>query len=971
MDREMQTAVMEADRATRDGDLIYLKDKRMVRDSVQQAATSQIGKCNLNDLKCLYLNARSLKNKFLEFEAAVINGSYDIVGITETWFGEEDGDEYIIEGYKLFRRDRLNRRGGGVALYVKENLNVQEITEIGQVLSCEDIWVRLIGEHETGLNIGVCYRPPALDSTLNEMLFERIRQSCRLGKTLIMGDFNYPAIDWDLVKAQGREEVEFLDVVNDNFMLQYVNKPTRGNAILDLVLCNDPDRIGSVEVMEPLGTSDHSIVSFVVSWHVSNLPSKSKIFYFRRANFDRMRSYLSEINWTTLLDCTSVNEMWRRFKEVLLDAQIKFIPKVCKSKFKKRNLQWMTAAIRRSLRKKRNLYKTYMKDRNENSKAEYCSMRAQVKKELRNAKRQYERHIAEGAKTNPKRFFQYCNRKRKAKVEIQCIKNKDGSLLYENRDIADTLNGYFVENFTTEETFIWPEDIVNAQNYLSEIVVGDKEVLEKLRKLKPSKAAGPDGLYPRVLKEVCEVISKPLSVIFKQSLETGEIPNDWKQGTIIPIYKKGDRTEPGNYRPVSLTCIICKILESIIKDKLELFLEHNNILKDSQHGFRKGRSCLTNLLEFFEEATRTYDQSRAYDIIYLDFQKAFDTVPHERLIFKLRSVGIVGGILKWIQRWLRDRTQRVVVGGISSEQGIVGSGVPQGSVLGPLLFLIYINDLDRGIENTLVKFADDTKLGGLANSLESTKVIQDDLDRLQIWADTWQMKFNVAKCKVLHVGNKNIRQEYFLGGLKLECSSQEKDLGVIVDQTLTGTSHCALAAKKANRMVGYIARSIEYKSKDVVLLLYNTLVRPHLEYCVQFWGPYFKKDIEALEKVQRRATKLIPGIKDEPYEERLRILNLFSLQKRRMRGDLIEVFKYLKGINKAQYASLLRPSSVSRTRGHKWKLVKGKFSTNIRKYFFSQRVISVWNRLPDHVVEAESLQVFKNRLDSVLDTIQT
>ncbi|KAJ8272753.1 hypothetical protein GJAV_G00093040 [Gymnothorax javanicus] len=285
-----------------------------------------------------------------------------------------------------------------------------------------------------------------------------------------------------------------------------------------------------------------------------------------------------------------------------------------------------------------------------------------------------------------------------------------------------------------------------ARDYFAEIEVRDNEVLDKLHKLKADKAAGPDGLYPRVLREVSEIIFKPLSAIIRRSSETGEIPNDWKQGNIIPIYKKGDRTEPGNYRPVSLTCIACKILESIIKDELELFLECNNILRDSQHGFRKGRSYLTNLLEFFEEATKTYDQSRAYDIIYLDFQKAFDKVPHKRLIFKMSSIGVTGGILEWILNWLQDRTQRVVVSGISSQLGMVRSGVPQGSVLGPLLFLIYLNDLDRNIESKLVKFADDMKLGGLANSLDSTKVIQEDLDRIQSWAEMWQMKFNSAKC---------------------------------------------------------------------------------------------------------------------------------------------------------------------------------------------------------------------------------
>lgn len=966
----MQTALMEADSVTCTIDDIFSKQQSILGGLEQRAHGKSKGKSIRDSLKCFYLNARSIKNKFSELEAIMISEGYDIVGITETWLSEEDGDEYNIEGYKLFRKDRCNRRGGGVALYVNENINVQEIPEIEHFLPCEDIWVRLIGKHETGLNVGVCYRPPALDSIVNEMLLKRITQACRGGGTIIIGDFNYPGIDWEMVKGQGKGEEEFLDVINDNFLVQYVNKPTREKAILDLVLCNDPDRISNVEVLEPLGTSDHSTVIFDVSWEVKKVSSKTKILNFRRANFDRMRSYLGKIEWETLLDCESVNEMWERFKGALLDSQCRFIPKVSKSKLKKQNPQWMTSAIRKNLREKRNLYKMYIKDNNENTKAEYCKMRAVVKKELRNARRLYERQIAEGAKTNPKRFFQYCSRKRKVKEEVKCIKNKYGSLLYDNKDIADTLNSYFVENFTSERVFIRPEGMSSAQDYLAEIEVRDNEVLEKLHKLKADKAAGPDGLYPRVLREVSEIIFKPLSAIYRRSLETGEIPNDWKQGSIVPIYKKGDRTEPGNYRPVSLTCIACKILESIIKDELESFLERNNILRDSQHGFRKGRSCLTNLLEFFEEATMTYDQSRAYDIIYLDFQKAFDTVPHKRLIFKMSSIGVTGGILEWIQNWLQDRTQRVVVSGISSELGMVGSGVPQGSVLGPLLFLVYINDLDWNIESKLVKFADDTKLGGLANSLESTDVIQDDLDRIQNWAEMWQMKFNVAKCKVVHVGNKNIRRDYFMGGLKLECAPHEKDLGVIVDQTLTGSSHCAVAVKKANRMLGYIAKSIEYKSKEVMLLLYNTLVRPHLEYCVQFWGPYFKKDVEALEKVQRRATKLIPGIKDESYEKRLKILNLFSLRKRRLRGDLIEVFKYVKGINKVNYVGFLRPSVVSRTRGHKWKLTKGKFSTDIRKYFFTQRVISMWNSLPDHIVEAETLGVFKSRLDLKLDTIE-
>lgn len=972
MGREVQTAQLEAAKSTCNGtntNTIFLKQNISNGGLGQRGVRETEKKGRHNSLNFLCLNARSIKNKFLELEAIIKTGGYDIVGITETWLGDEDGEEYNIEGYNLIRKDRSSKRGGGVAVYVKENLNVQEVPQSDQCMSSEDIWIKVIGEHEEGLNIGVCYRPPAADSSVNTMLIKNIRQACQAGETIIMGDFNYPNINWKLVTGQGKSEEEFLDVVNDLFLAQHVSQPTRGKSVLDLVLCNNSDRICNIEVMEPLGTSDHSMISFDVFWQIKRASSNSRIFNFRRANFKKMRAYLSNINWAQLLDCRTVNEKWGRFKEVILDAQCRFIPKVRKSKLKKRSPQWINKAIRKSLREKKMLYKIYKKDSTECNRAAYCKMRAKVKRELRLAKRLFERQLAEDAKCNPKRFFQYCSRKRKVKEEVKCIKSNDGALLYENKDIADALNGYFVKSFTGEEVTDRPVGIFSTQNVLADIEIGDKEVFDELHKLKTNKSAGPDGIFPRVLKELSEIIYKPLARIFRQSLKTGEIPEDWKQGNIIPIYKKGDRTDPGNYRPVSLTCITCKIMESIIRNKLQSFIENNNILRDSQHGFCKGRSCLTNLLAFFEEATKCFDVSRAYDIIYLDFQKAFDKVPHGKLIFKMRSVGITGSISDWVQNWLRDRTQRVVVGGVCSEQGIVGSGVPQGSVLGPLLFLIYINDLDRDIESTLVKFADDTKLGGLANSLESTKVIQEDLNRIQKWSETWQMKFNITKCKVLHVGNKNVRQDYFMGGTKLECAQVEKDLGVIVDQSLSSSSQCAAAVKKANRMLGYIAKSIEYKSKDVILSLYNTFVRPHLEYCVQFWGPYHKKDIEALEKVQRRATRLIPCIKDKSYEERLKMLNLFKLSKRRLRGDLIETFKFLKGINKVNYRRFFRVSSIGRTRGHKWKLAKDKFRTDIRKYFFTQRVVNVWNSLPGHVVEAETLGIFKSRLDTVLDNI--
>ena len=906
-------------------------------------------------------------NKHRDLELYVIRENFDVICITETWLNNNIlDDEMSIEGYNLFRKDRDStekQRGGGVAIYIKNELDSMRVDELNDLNFPESVWCKICCNGEITL-LGVCYRVPCNKKVSDEALYKLI-DTVSKHNVIIMGDFNFPELDWGKP-----EEIDpghpFIECINNNFLTQLVTDPTRGKNYLDLVLSSEEGLVENITVRESLETSDHQMINFELICRTHAQKRKTKNYCYFKANYENIREYATSLTWNkTLLEQTDVNIIWTQLKSDILDIRDKYIPLKKKMKSK---CKWATRKVVRLREKKKNAWNLYVSSgRNRQLYKKYMNILTESVKENKKAKRDFEEKLANIIKHDSKSFYAYVRSKQRNKSRAGPFKDHTGSVVTCNTTAANLLNNYFSSVFTKEDLSyipipanIFPNPMTDE---LSDIVIDEEIVREKLSNINTNKSLGADEIHPKLLYELREALLKPLTRLFKLSIELGIVPQDWRDASVTPLHKKGSKEKVENYRPISLTSVIGKLLESVVKETIVNHLETFSLIRNSQHGFRSGRSCLTNLLDFFEKVTEVLDEGNPVDVVYLDFAKAFDKVPYTRLYKKMEAHGIKGKALDWVKSWLYNRRQKVSIDKDCSEWIDVTSGVPQGSVLGPILFMIYINDIDTDLISRIGKFADDTKMCKSVNTMQDVQKLQADLDKLNNWSNEWQMQFNVDKCTVMHFGRENKRCKYSLGNRELKESKEEKDLGVIIDTSMKFSEQCNTAVKNANRTLGLIRRTIKSKSKKVIVKLYKALVRPKVEYCVQAWRPYLKKDVVNIEKIQHRATKMIEECKGMTYNERLAETKLITLDERRTRGDLLEVFKMVKGISKVDYTTFFELAKNNRTRGHAYKLVKLRSRIDIRKNFFSQRVINGWNKLPAWVVEAQTVNSFKNRYD--------
>ena len=508
-----------------------------------------------------------------------------------------------------------------------------------------------------------------------------------------------------------------------------------------------------------------------------------------------------------------------------------------------------------------------------------------------------------------------------------------------------------------------------------------------LQDIKTEKATGPDSIPNLVLKECAKEISPAITSIFQASLETGKLPTDWTNANISPIYKKGDKHTAENYRPVSLTSVTCKILEHIICSHLLKHTDKHRILSPLNHGFRAGHSCETQLLTTLEDFTKNFDKNIQTDIAILDFSKAFDTVPHRKLLEKMKKYGINGNILQWISSFLTTRKMKVVIDGFCSEEEKVTSGVPQGTVLGPILFLIHINDLPLVVDSQVRLFADDCLLYRQINDISDQIKLQKDLKSLENWAEDWGMSFNAKKCYIMSIKNK-APYFYKLKDHILETVTSIPYLGVTISDDLKWNQHVGSISKKASSTLGFMRRNLRSCPKECRKAAYFSLVRSKLEYAATVWDPYYQQDIDRLENIQRRAARFISNDYRSRHEgavtEMLKNLELPSLQERRRQLRLTMFYKIANNLVPA-LPEINFMSKINNKRQIKPKLFEDHVTSNIahrqarqnnkcyqaqppnpqspqRQNSFFPKTIIEWNQLDQETIDSKTPEGFRTRL---------
>ena len=821
------------------------------------------------------------------------------------------------------------------------------------------------------------YVPPNSSQSYLDDVLTYINSLPKTRDIIILGDFNSPDVDWCSLTGTTSFTQDFCDLLFENNFSQLVTSPTHmlGN-LLDLVLTNVPNRIVNISTDYDFSISDHYPITFHLETNQCTYRREQdqtrSLYNYHKTDQTQLFHELQVFNYVFI---TNAQELWSYLKATLINARNMSTP-ICKVS-KEQSPRWHTSEIRHLLKKINTLRKSLKKSKTQCKEAKLLLLESTFQAKCADAKIKHERSIVTSFSSKPKTLFRHLKRLRTSRA-IPKILTHENVMFSDTLSKANALNNFFHSTFSVSNFFLPPiEEMPTPSHQLHDIVFDPLEVYEELLSLDTSKAMGCDNLHPALLKMSALQIYEPVSMLFDLCLSSGLLPEEWKIHKIVSIPKKGDLTLIKNYRPISLLCMFSKILERIVYKHIIDFIRPQ--LSKNQFGFLKGRSCLSQLLTSYSEIVEALNAGESCDVINLDFAKAFDKVSHNQLLFKLWRLGITGNTWKWFECYLSNRTHYVCLEGTNSSSLSVLSGVPQGSILGPLLFLIYVNDITTPIVNSSIYiYADDTKLVKRIANAKDQADLQSDLDHLVIWCKDWNLSLNLDKCVYLHFGKTIPDTQYNLDSKLILTRDSHKDLGVTIQNSLSWDKHINDLCSKAYSCLYLIKRNTQC-SHDLHTkrTLYTTLVRSNLTFCSQVWRPQSHKAITKVEQIQRRSSKFILnltwGSNSLDYKSRLIKLDLLPLMNWLELQDVIFAVRCLqKPADNFDITEFISFSTSNTRLSSNHKLVhKGHHRSNTTRHFYFKRLVRLWNALPfidlSHSISTIKNQLYKHFWNSFLE----
>ena len=872
--------------------------------------------------------------------------------------------------YSVFRCDRKDRIGGGCMILAHNSLRVRAIS-FPQYINFNDVQQISIEVYSAGqVHVISCiYNPPGLIHDCLKTLTDIINYICsRYHLVVLFGDFNIPGFAEKLnadVKIDNKCS-QIADKIIEFGLNQIIEEPTRGKNMLDLVFCTNFVSFDNVMVLPPFSNSDHCALSVNVCVNSAyDYNGIEKVFDFKNCDFEHFSMYLRNINWSELLlydESIDIDSVWDRFMCVLRHYVNQFVPKFCKQQETKtsKTVKYPSYLLRLQ-ENKRKFWRT-----------RHCpgglNMYLNASKLYTKAvKRFHKNREMKLLKLGQNGFYKYINKRLKSRSVIPPMSDETGTMYVKDIEKANGFMHVFKEVFTVDNGMLpnFPHKNVVCEDFVD---LSPKNVSKYLRLANKLSAAGPDGFPGVFWTNLSTSLSVPLSIIFNQSYNTGHLPAVWKLSYVSPIHKKGDKSNFKNYRPVALTCIPCRVMEAIVRDCMMLHVTNNNMLSEHQHGFLKGHSTGLQILECLDEWTQANESGKCVDICYVDFCRAFDTVSIPKLLHKLNAYGFQGRLLTWLAAFLVDRKLCVKIGNSLSDCVTQTSGIAQGTCLGPTCFTLYINDLPSVVKFCKCKlFADDAKFSRAFFQDECTDCIQDDLNSIVLWADTWQLTISIEKTVMLHLGIHNPKRIYTVNNCPVQSKDVVKDLGIAMCSDLSFSTHCMDVVRKAMYIANAILHSFLCKDVSVYMKAFDAYVRPILEYCCFVWNPTLCRDIDMIEKVQKTFTRRVFWKCNLPilsYVERLKFLKRDTLEHRRLVLSLCMFKKIFHGF---VHCDILKKFQVPsrQLRSHKYKLFVPFCKSKVRYNFFSLKMLRVWNNLPENIVSSNVMTAFKHRISQI------